>query len=90
MKLTRKIEDLRWMIANRANKLWSEGIKSDPLLEFDRVKVALENLIEEHFMVPNMWEPGFVETVSIDAIDWLLDTADVEEIVYEINSFHSF
>ena len=83
--MTDKVEELRWLIADKADEIWSEGIKTDPLLRFDRVKVALENMIEENYMVPNMWEPEFVRGVDIRNVKWLLDSVDATEMLYELN-----
>lgn len=83
--MTEKIEDMRWMISNRADKLWDEGMEISSALRFDDVKVALEHLIEGHFMVSNMWKPEFVRGVSLASIDWLLKATEAEEVVYEIN-----
>ena len=82
--MTDKVEDLRWMINRRANQLWDDLIKIDPLFmsRFDRVKVALENMIELNFMVPNMWAPDFVKTLNLSNVKWLLGKVNVEDMAY--------
>ena len=79
-----KVEQSRGLISTRANQLWQKGVEYDPRLKFDYVKVTLEHLIEEYFLVPNMWEPSFVKDVSLVAIGWLLDTVDAMELVCEV------
>ena len=76
-----KIEALRQMIANKANDLWREAIKVDPLARYDRIKVVLENTIEDNYMVPNMWAPGFIRDVQLSNVSWLLGGVKASEVV---------
>ena len=82
--MNEKVEDLRWLIAHRADQIWSEGIKTDPLLRFDRVKVALENMIENTCMIKNMWSKENVKGLSIGFVDNLLKATKTDEILHEI------
>ena len=80
-----KIEQLRGLMAARADQLWRECITIEPLTPYDRVKVALENLVEGHYMVPNMWAPDFLAGVSIGSVTWLINAVGSRDVMDQIN-----
>ena len=82
--MNEKVEELRWLIAHRADQIWDDLIKIDPMFipMYDRVKVALENMIEQNYMVPNMWEPEFIRTLALTNVKWLLSKVEAEEMAY--------
>ncbi|RLF25630.1 MAG: hypothetical protein DRN14_07925, partial [Thermoplasmata archaeon] len=76
-----KVDKLREVIAKRAQELWEEALLLDAPLHYSRVKAELEHIVEAWYAVPNMWEPSFVEDVSVEAVEWLMETASIVEVL---------
>ena len=84
--MMKKIETLRTMLANRSQELWEDLLSYDFIGEkifvaFDRIKVLLENMIEAQYFIPSMWEENFVKDVDINAIEWMLESVTIDEVI---------